>query len=122
MDLVEHIKRAKWIDVSTALATKIRDDQTDLINQKIYVAELMSALKRNKIDHTRQVSSDASRMKLSNQTKRDAELSRRLYNDDQRDVFENDLKTINRKMVDLQIEIEYNKAILAIRLASTQVL
>ena len=109
---------AKFVKESTALANKIRDDQYDLLNQKIYAAELMGALKRNRLDHTRQVSADAERMELSNQSKRDAELNRRLYNDDQRDIFDNDLKKINRAMADLQIEIEYNRAILEIKLAS----
>ena len=118
MDLVRYAKRAKWIKESTALADKIRDDQYDLLNQKVYAAELLGALKRNKLDHTRGVSSDAERMKLSNQSKRDAELNRRMFNDDQRDIFNDDLKKINRTMADLQIEIEYNRAILEIKLAS----
>ena len=102
----------------TTLADKIRDDQYDMLNQKVYAAELLGALKRNKLDHTRGVSSDADRMKLSNQSKRDAELSRRMFNDGQRDTFNDDLKKINRAMADLQIEIEYNRAILQIKLAS----
>ena len=100
------------------LADKIRDNQYDLASQKIYAAELMGALKRNRIEHTRGVSADAERMKLSNQSKRDAELNRRMFNDDQRDIFNDDLKKINRTMADLQIEIEYNRAILQIKLAS----
>ena len=118
MDLVRYAKRAKWIKESTTLADKIRDAQYDLLNQKIYAAELMGALKRNRIEHTRGVSSDAERMKLSNQSKRDAELNRRMFNDDQRDVFNDDLKKINRTVADLQIEIEYNRSILQIKLAS----
>ena len=118
MDLVRYAKRTKWIKESTALADKIRDDQYDLLNQKTYAAELMAALKRNKLEHTRKVSADSERMKLSNQSKRDAELNRRMFNDDQRDIFNDDLKKINRTMADLQIEIEYNRAILEIKLAS----
>lgn len=110
--------RVEWMRGLIDLADKIRDDQYDHLNQKVYAAELLGALKRNKIDHTRGVSSDAERMKLSNQSKRDAELNRRMYNDDQRDIFNDDLKKINRTMVDLQIEIEYNRAILQIKLAS----
>ena len=112
--------RVEWMRGLIDLADKIRDDQYDLLNQKIYASELMSALKRNKIDHTRQVSSDAERMKLSNQSKRDAELNRRMFNDDQRDIFNDDLKKINRTMADLQIEIEYNRAILQIKLAGAE--
>ena len=100
------------------LADKIRDNQYDLLNQKVYAAELMSALKRNKLDYTREVSADAERMNLSNQSKRDAELNRRMFNDDQRDIFNDDLKKINRAIADLQIEIEYNRSILQIQLAS----
>lgn len=118
MDLVRYAKRTKWIKESTALTDKIRDDQYDLLNQKTYAAELMGALKRNRLNHTRQVSSDAERMKLSNQSKRDAELNRRMFNDDQRDIFNDDLKKINRAIADLQIEIEYNRSILQIKLAS----
>ena len=110
--------RVEWMRGLIDLADKIRDDQYDLLNQKVYAAELLGALKRNKLDHARQVSSDAERMKLSNQSKRDAELNRRLFNDDQRDIFNDDLKKINRAMADLQIEIEYNRAILEIKLAS----
>ena len=101
-----------------ALADTIRDGQYDLLNQKTYAAELMAALKRNKLNHIRGVSSDAERMKLSNQSKRDTELNRRMFNDDQRDIFNDDLKKINRTMADLQIEIEYNRSILQIKLAS----
>ena len=111
-------ERLEWMQELTALADKVRDDQYNLLNQKTYAAELMGALKRNKLDHTRGVSSDAERMKLSNQSKRDAELNRRMFNDDQRDIFNDDLKKINRTMADLQIEIEYNRAILEIKLAS----
>ena len=118
MDLVRYAKMAKFVKESTALADKIRDDQYDLLNQKVYAAELLGALKRNKLDHTRGVSVDAERMKLSNQSKRDAELNRRMFNDDQRDVFNDDLKKINRTMADLQIEIEHNRSILQIKLAS----
>jgi hypothetical protein len=118
MDIVLYAKMAKFVKESTALANKIRDDQYDLLNQKIYAAELMGALKRNRLEHIRGVSSDAERMKLSNQSKRDAELNRRMFNDDQRDIFNDDLKKINRTMADLQIEIEYNRAILQIKLAS----
>ena len=110
--------RVEWMRGLVDLADKIRDDQYDLLNQKIYAAELMGALKRNRIEHTRGVSSDAERMKLSNQSKRDAELNRRMFNDDQRDVFNDDLKKINRTVADLQIEIEYNRSILQIKLAS----
>jgi hypothetical protein len=110
--------KVEWMQGLIALADKVRDSQYDLLNQKIYAAELMSALKRNKLDLARQVSSDAERMKLSNQSKRDAELNRRMFNDDQRDIFNDDLKKINRTMADLQIEIEYNRAILEIKLAS----
>ena len=113
-----HAKRLEWVRGLTDLGNKIRDDQYDLLNQKMYAAELLGVLKRNRLDHTRQVSSDAERMNLSNQSKRDAELNRRLYNDDQRDIFDNDLKKINRAMADLQIEIEYNRSILQIKLAS----
>ena len=111
-------KRLAFIRELTTLADKIRDDQYDLLNQKVYAAELLGVLKRNKLDHTRGVSSDAERMKLSNQSKRDAELNRRMFNDDQRDIFNDDLKKINRTMADLQIEIEYNRVILQIKLAS----
>lgn len=110
--------RVEWMRGLIDLADKIRDCQYDLLNQKIYAAELMGALKRNRLDHTRGVSADAERMKLSNQSKRDAELNRRMFNDDQRDIFNDDLKKINRTMADLQIEIEYNRAILQIKLAS----
>lgn len=118
MDIVRHAKRAKFVKESTALADKIRDDQYDLLNQKIYAAELLGALKRNRIAHTMGVSSDVERMKLSNQSKRDAELNRRMFGDGQRDIFNDDLKKINRTMADLQIEIEYNRSILQIKLAS----
>ena len=110
--------KVEWMRGLIDLADKIRDAQYDLASQKIYAAELMGALKRNRLDHTRGVSSDAERMKLSNQSKRDAELNRRMFNDDQRDIFNDDLKKINRTMADLQIEIEYNRAILQIKLAS----
>ena len=110
--------RVEWVRGLIDLSDKIRDDQYDLLNQKTYAAELLGALKRNKIDHTRGVSADSERMKLSNQSKRDAELNRRMFNDDQRDIFNEDLKKINRTMADLQIEIEYNRAILQIKLAS----
>ena len=110
--------RVEWMRGLIDLADKIRDDQYDLASQKIYAAELMGALKRNRLEHTRGVSSDAERMKLSNQSKRDAELNRRMFNDDQRDIFNDDLKKINRTMADLQIEIEYNRSILQIKLAS----
>ena len=110
--------RVEWMRGLIDLTDKIRDDQYDLLNQKVYAAELLGALKRNKLDHTRGVSSDAERMKLSNQSKRDAELNRRMFNDDQRDIFNDDLKKINRTMADLQIEIEYNRSILQIKLAS----
>ena len=108
----------EWMRGLIDLADKVRDAQYDLLNQKVYAAELLGALKRNKLDHTRGVSSDADRMNLSNQSKRDAELNRRMFNDDQRDIFNDDLKKINRAMADLQIEIEYNRAILEIKLAS----
>ena len=110
--------KVEWMRGLIDLVDKIRDDQYDLLNQKVYAAELLGALKRNKLDHTRGVSSDAERMKLSNQAKRDAELNRRMFNDDQRDIFNDDLKKINRTMADLQIEIEYNRSILQIKLAS----
>ena len=110
--------KIEWMRGLITLADKVRDSQYDLLNQKIYAAELMSALKRNKLAHARGVSSDAEQMKLSNQSKRDAELNRRMFNDDQRDVFDNDLKKINRTIADLQIEIEYNRAILQIKLTS----
>ena len=111
-------ERLEWMQELIALAEKVRDDQYNLLNQKTYAAELMGALKRNKIEHTREVSADAERMKLSNQSKRDAELNRRMFNDNQRDIFNDDLKKINRTMADLQIEIEYNRSILQIKLAS----
>ena len=111
-------KRVAWQRELTILADKIRDDQYDVLNQQIYKSELAGALKRNKLEHTRGVSADADRMKLTNQTKRDAELNRRLFNDDQRDIFGNDLKKINRTIEDLRIEIEYNRAILQIKLAN----
>ena len=110
--------KVEWMRGLIDLVDKIRDDRYDLLNQKVYAAELLGALKRNKLDHTRGVSSDADRMNLSNQSKRDAELNRRMFNDDQRDIFNDDLKKINRAMADLQIEIEYNRAILEIKLAS----
>ena len=102
----------------TALAETIRDDQYNLLNQKTYAAELLGALKRNKLDHTREVSKDSEMMGLTNQSKRDAELNRRLFNDTQRETFNDDLKKINRAMADLEIEIEYNSSILKIKLAS----
>ena len=111
-------KRVAWQRELTSLADKIRDDQYDILNQQIYKSELAGALKRNKLEHTRGVSADADRMKLSNQTKRDSELNRRLFNDDQRDIFDNDLKKINRTIEDLRIEIEYNRSILQIKLTS----
>ena len=78
----------------------------------------MGALKRNKLDHTREVSKDAERLGLTNQSKRDAELNRRMFNDTQRETFNDDLKKINRTMADLEIEIEYNTSILKIKLSS----
>lgn len=110
--------RLEWMQELTALAETIRDDQYNLLNQKTYAAELLGALKRIKLDHTREVSNDAERMGLTNQSKRDAELNRRLFNDTQRETFNGDLKKINRAMADFEIEIEYNSSILKIKLAS----
>jgi len=111
-------RRAAWIKDLTLLAEEIRDAQTNLSNQKIYASELSSALKRNKHNHAKEVISVSGNMKLTNQSKRDAELSRRMFNDPQRDAFDRDLKKINRAMADLAIEIEYNRSILQIKLAS----
>jgi len=111
-------RKVEWMRELTALADKIRDDQYDLLNQQTYKTELAGALKRNKADHTRDVMRDAGKMKLSNQTKRDTELNQRLFNDNQRDTFDTDLKKINRAIADLQIEIEYNRSILQIKLTS----
>ncbi|MCK5641380.1 MAG: hypothetical protein KAJ19_11300 [Gammaproteobacteria bacterium] len=110
--------RLEWIQELTALAESIRGDQYDLLNQKTYAAELLGALKRNKLDHKRNVSNDADRMGLTNQSKRDADLNRRMFNDTQRETFNDDLKKINRKMADLEIEVEYKRSILQIKLAS----
>lgn len=102
----------------TEIAEKIRDAQHELSNKRIYVAELMAALKRNKIDQNREVMNDSANMKLTNQAKRDAELNRRLLNDPQREVFNEDLKKINMVMSDIVIDIEYNRNILQIKLTA----
>ena len=102
----------------TEIAEKIRDDQHELSNQKIYAAELMGALKRNKLDINKEVMKDSTNMELTNQAKRDSELARRMFNDPQRDVFNEDLKKINRAMSDIVIDIEYNRNILQIKLAA----
>ena len=110
--------KLEWMQELTALAESIRDDQYNLLNQKTYAAELHGALKRNKLDHEKDVSNDADRMGLTNQSKRDTNLNRRMLNDKQRETFNNDLKKINRTMADLEVEIEYKRSILQIKLAS----
>lgn len=111
-------RRIVFIDSLTEIANEIRDNKHNLTLNKIYKAELMSALKRNELQHTREVSNDSERMCLTNQSKRDAELNRRMFNDTQRETFNDDLKKINRAMSDFEIEIEYNSSILKIKLAS----
>lgn len=110
--------KLEWMQELTALAESIRDDQYSLLNQKTYAAELHGALKRNKIDHQKAVITDADRLGLTNQSKRDADLNRRMFADTQRDTFDTDLKKINRTMADLEIEIEYKRSIVQIKLAS----
>ena len=97
--------KPEWMQELTALAESIRDDQYNLLNQKTYAAELLGALKRNKLDHKKDVSNDADRLGLTNQSKRDVERNRRMLNDTQRETFNNDLKKINRAMADLEVEI-----------------
>ena len=111
--------RRKWRQGCNALAASIRDAQDALSAQGIFKAELMGALKRIKSDHTREIISESKQLKLTNQSKRDAELNRRLSIDPQQGTFNDDLKTINQKMADLEIEIEYNRNMLKIRLAGT---
>ena len=111
-------RRIAFIDSLTEIANEIRDNKHNLTLNKIYKSELMSALKRNELKHKREVSKDAERLGLTNQSKRDAELNRRMFNDTQRETFNDDLKKINRTMSDLEIEIEYNTSILKIKLAS----
>ena len=57
-------------------------------------------------------------MGLTTQSKRDTDLARRMLSDKQRETINNDLKKINRTMADLEIEIEYKRTILQIKLAS----
>ena len=106
-----------WRQGCNALATSIRDAQDNLSAQGIYKAELMGAIKRIRADHTREINSEAKQLKLTNQDKRAAELNRRLSIDSQQSTFNEDLKKINQKMSDLEIEIEYNRNMLKIRLA-----
>ena len=109
--------RRKWRQGSESLASNIRNAQDALSAQGIFKAELMGALKRIKSDHTREIISESKQLKLTNQSKRDAELNRRLSIDPQQSTFNEDLKTINQKMADLEIDIEYNRNMLKIRLA-----
>ena len=110
--------KLEWMQELTALAESIRDDQYNLLNQRTYAAELHGALKRNKIDHQKAVITDADRLGLTNQSKRDADLNRRMLADTQRETFDIDLKKINRTIADIEIEIEYKRSILQIKLAS----
>ena len=57
-------------------------------------------------------------MGLTTQSKRDTDLARRMLSDKQRETINNDLKKINRTMADLEIEIEYKRSIVQIKLAS----
>ena len=110
-------KQRVWKQGSETLAENIRLAQKALSAQGIYKAELMSAIKRIKVTHTREIISESEQLKLTNQSKRDAELNRRLSIDPQQGTFNEDLKTINQKMADLEIDIEYNRNMLKIRLA-----
>lgn len=114
-------KQRTWERNAIALADLIRDDSIEFINQGIFKTELLSALKRNKIGHAHRAEGDITYTKLSNQSKRDAELKRRMFNDPQRIAFDDDVKKITRKMSDLEIEIEYNRNLLKIRLAGMEV-
>ncbi len=109
--------RRKWKPGAAALANTIWNAQDDLTSQGGYKAEMAGAIKRIKADHTREILTESKQLQLTNQAKRDAELNRRMTIDSQRNAFDDDLKTINQKMADLEIEIEYNRNMLKIQLA-----